>query len=81
MKYSYKVIDPHTQRVVGEGSMNFLNRRTVADAIRRQTGSATSKGTAVVVQVYRLVWEIQDRATGSPIYRVVVTENKYAENT
>lgn len=80
MIYSYKIIDPYTQKVVGEGGMNFMNRRTIADAIRRQTGTVTKKGTAHVIQVYRLVWELQDRVNGSPIYRVIVTENKYAEN-
>lgn len=80
MLYGLKIIDPYTQRIVGESRANFVNRRTIADAIRRQTGNATAKGTAVVVQVYRLVWELRDRVTGSPIYRVLVTEKKSVED-
>ena len=42
MIYVYKIIDPYTQKVVGEGGTNFMNRRTIADAIRRQTGTVIS---------------------------------------
>lgn len=81
MKYFYTLINPdNPSEVLATGRLHFLNKRTVADAIRRKIGDSTKPGETLVIEVRELVWELQSRASRRPLYRMEVIENKYARN-
>lgn len=79
MRYHYILVNPDKEEVIANGRLHFLNRRTIADAIRRKTGRSTTKGEALIIQVSQYVWELQLQASGRVLIRAHVTENKYAE--
>ena len=79
MRYIYVIINPDTQTKVGEGRAHFINKRTIADAIRRKVGSNYGKGRTLINQRYEHVWELLDRWSHRVLYQVIITENKHAE--